>query len=169
MREVHWLDRLAVATTRRQGFKVVLAAALGTVPLLRSREARAAAQQCTQPCFYSAQVEASHRNNLCDAQLAANGIATATSLFTNPILASASLVKLTADRLGCINDGYEVAKAAQFTCLQPDCGGWQPDPDILCPGCKPAGGKCCPAPSSSSGSGYLCCANCHPSGDGCTA
>src|SRR5690349_13197292 len=163
----HWLDRLATRHTRRQGLKLALVGALGTLPLLRAREAPAATQECSKPCFYSSQVLTARAETACDAGFVSNGVHTATAIFVNPLVASGAFLKLMADRVGCAEDGYRVQKATQFDCLQPNCGTWEPDPKILCPGCTESGGKCCPAKSANTSSGYVCCACCHLSGDGC--
>jgi hypothetical protein len=167
MAESHWFDRLAAPRTRRQTFKVALAGALATLPLGRVRFAHAAAEQCTYPCMYSSQVQTARAKNSCDNLGLFGGIASYTALWVNPIAYAASTANLLKDLVACEQHADLVAKATQFDCIQPGCGSWQPNPDILCPGCKEAGGTCCPAPSYSSGSGYLCCSCCADNGDGC--
>jgi hypothetical protein len=163
----HWFDRVAVRLTRRQSLKLALAGALA-VPLARAGSAPAA-ERCTQPCFYTAQIHSSQRFDTCDTARAFGRFQTATAVIISGGLAGVISLSNGVRDMSCYERARLAHKADQFDCLQAGCGGFTPDPNVLCPGCTEAGGKCCPAPSSGTLGGYLCCPCCADNGDGCKA
>ncbi len=170
----HWFDRLATPHTRRNGFKLALAGALGTLPLVRSATSEAAVPSCTKPCLYVAQVEKGGNYDKCTGQFASSYFSTLTSFFTPAVLIFPQLAaKDVTTKIKCDEQVRVRHKAAHFDCIKDgSCGGFdaQKNKDVLCPGCTEVGGKCCPAPSVGTTSGYVCCgACCADNGDGCKA
>lgn len=162
----HWFDRLTAKYTRRQGFKLAAAGALA-VPLARAGSA-AAVENCTQPCFYTAQVHSAKAVGTCQTRGGAAVVSYFTGIFVNPAAAAALGVKDVFAGQACYEQAALAQKAEQYDCLRAGCGGFVPDSDILCgSGCRQVGGKCCPFPSSTGLSKYVCCGNCAANGDGC--
>jgi hypothetical protein len=128
----HWLDRLAVAHTRREGVKATLAiaAAAFSLPLIRSIPAAAApGEDCYQPC-----IEESRKLRVAALkQCARHGRAGPVGL----------LIALATHRLRdvpplCLPEAIADAWDRERVCQHVDCGGF---------GCGPLGCEFPPGPS----------------------
>jgi hypothetical protein len=166
--EGHWLDRLAVAHTRRHAFKATLAAAALTFPLLRASRASAAEDSCTKGCIYAAQREHAADLNVC------NSKPIVTPLYATYLAGFAALPSLIyheAAILLCADTAHQRTRLRHEQCGRAGCPGFDPAGEYgPCRNCASINGcQCCP--DSSSSTGYTYCSSlsnscCNPGG-GC--
>jgi len=169
----HWLDRLAVASTRRQAFKLTLAgAALAAVPFLRPGRAQAAedAHACQKGCLYT-----SHREYRADYLRCTSGplyqSLAETMLMGTGMIGFTKVLVITDRALYCIEHALLVQKRRAGDCFDPGCPGFDPESEWgPCRNCATITGcQCCP--DASAPTGYTYCSRlsdycCNPNG-GC--
>ncbi len=172
----NWLDRLAVAHTRRQTLKAALAGAAMTLPFARPGPAPASnpngagPHDCAKGCQFTSHVHYRSRVATCRQQGISQGaLAEGAALWLNPFYGVALQGGNLISYVRCNEQALLRQKAEGWDCLQPDCPGFDPyAPDGPCWACNEAGGKCCPSPQSATG--YGCCASsicCDPATGGC--
>jgi hypothetical protein len=175
--EGHWLDRLAVAHTRRHSFKAALAAAAVAGPL--ARVARAWADNpnssdphaCQKGCLYASFRETNAAFDGCDRIRGISQRSGAMFFLMGNGLAGVLSVTACLDYARCRNNATLEAKARAYDCLQNTCPGFDPAGEWgPCRNCASINGcQCCPDASSSTG--YTYCSSlsnqcCNPGG-GC--
>lgn len=172
MSESHWFDRLAVAATRRDAFKIGLAGAVLAVPFLRPGRASAAEDggSCQKGCLYSSHREFRADRMKCTTQPLGSALAEA-MLFGTGIIGAAKVTALVAAELRCVDYALLTQKRRNGDCADPGCPGFDPEGEWgPCRNCATINGcQCCP--DSSAPSGYTYCSRlsdycCNPNG-GC--
>ncbi len=156
----HWLDRLAVAHTRRHAFKTTLAATALTLPLLRARPAAAAVDTslCSRGCIYTA-----HRTTNADLSGCAdyygtfgfNGVAE--FLMFGAYVGAAKGVASASLNSSCRDRALLQAKyTVELSCDRPNCPGFDPASAYgPCKDCASINGcQCCPDPAAPTGYAY---------------
>jgi hypothetical protein len=159
----HWLDRLAAPQTRRQGLRLALGAAATTLPLFRSVPlARADDSSCVRACLLTQDKNFVERRAVCrDSTVQGFALACyAPVLMAGPLGGAGAAI---ARGVACVDLATLHKKAADFDCLKPNCGGY--DPRGHNGPCQTCAAQCCP--DSTIPSGYSCCDICSQSGDGC--
>jgi len=185
-----WFDRLTVPRTRRQVLRATLAGAALTLPFVRSATALGDDQApCRKACNFHAvnrQLDLFEETCLpaytkCSNAVTGGGVASAfvlggQTLVWGPggVIAAWKASDL-ADRL-CLLGLNKCAdilllrqRAAQYQCLQPNCGTFDPGAkDGPCDKCKRIGARCCYDPKSADG--ITCCDSTCCTGEsvGCT-
>lgn len=176
--EGHWLDRLAVAHTRRHAFKATLAAATLTGPLTRVARARADnpnssdPHACQKGCLYASQRESNATFNGCYRIRDVQYRSAAQFFLLGSGLAGVTSVTAAIDYDRCLNNALLAHKARGFDCLQNTCPGFDPAGEWgPCRNCASINGcQCCP--DASSDTGYTYCSSlsnqcCNPGGGSC--
>ncbi|MEA2168922.1 MAG: hypothetical protein QOF76_2222 [Solirubrobacteraceae bacterium] len=154
----HWLDRLALRTTRRDALRTAAAGAIVfSLPGLL-RPARAAADGCTKGCRFAAGRAFRSRRAGCIALT--NSAASKLIAAVNwPGLALATVPEAYTDlaaAYACNDLNVLRYKAAASDCATPGCGVFDPyAPGGPCEGCGQAGVFCCECPTTDEG--YMCC------------
>lgn len=166
--EPHWLDRLAVAHTRRQTFKATLAAAALTFPLVRTSRARAAEDGCTKGCIYAAQREHAADLNQCNSRPIVTSLY---ATFLTGFAAVGGLIFNEASILLCADTAHQRTRLRHEQCGRAGCPGFDPAGEYgPCRNCASIKGCLC-CPDSSSQTGYSYCSSlagyCCKPGGGC--
>jgi hypothetical protein len=170
--ESHWLDRLAVRSTRREALRTVAAgAAAVALPALRPSTAQAEGPtDCRKGCLWTNRQRYRPRVEKCLTirRAAAAKIAGAGAY---PALAVVLIPAAWIDALAystCLDRAVLESKAGAYDCLQPNCPGFDPKaPGGPCDTCRD---NCCTCQASDTG--YICCVfscgdpvhNCCPGG-----
>jgi len=173
----HWLDRLALAQTRGQFLKGVLAAAALTLPFARPSLARGAAETRTDGCKVGLTndptacrrgcIATSHRryeaiDSACKAPVATASITGLYGFVYGPLLYVGSAALSSIASVACHNKVLVETRNMQADCGKPDCGGF--DPCAAYGPCDTCPAYCNPCPTSPDG--YNCCTQ--PMKDGWT-
>jgi hypothetical protein len=156
----HWLDRLAVRSTRREALRTVAAAGVAgvTVPAIvrpGTTMAQGTGTECRKGCDWTSGRQFQAAGQACR-QLTLTGvtqIAVAIAYVPLYLKYTGDGVVTLARQWGCWDRAVLEHKARSYDCLQPGCPGFDPKaPGGPCDGCNQ---NCCTCQASDDG--YICC------------